>query len=226
MYITIKDMREEERPRERLIKYGVNSLSNVELLSIVLKSGVKGLSVKSLSSFILKECGGLEGLENISINKLLTIKGIGNAKASELISSIELGKRIYYIKNKVNTILDNSYKVNNYFKDLFVYLNQEKFYVVCLNQKKCLINYKCLFVGSLNSSVAHPREIFKEAINSSSAYIIIMHNHPSGDDNPSIQDIELTSIIKSASIVMGIPLIDHIIFGNNSFYSFSDHKLL
>ena len=221
--IKIKDIPINDRPRERLIKYGVNNLSNEELLSIILKSGCKEYSVKELSGLVLKELNGINGLKNISINKLSNIKGIGIVKSIELIAAIELGKRVYYEKEKSNIKLNNTIKIYEYFKDIFIGEKQENFYAIYLNTKSMLITYKLLFKGTINMSCVHPREVFKYAVLESAYSIIIMHNHPSNDTTPSVQDEEITYALMELGKTMGIPVVDHIIFGSDNYYSFYEH---
>ena len=223
----IKDIPVIERPRERLLKYGKEFLSNEELLSIILKTGTKNISVKELSQILLKEIENINNLKNITINKLINIKGIGKVKAIELLAVIELGKRIYE-KTSYEELL-NCTSVNNivnYFNYLFQDKKQEEFYVLYLNNKKQLIDKKRLFIGSINISIVHPREVFKEAYLLSASYIICIHNHPSNDVTPSKADIDITRKIKEIGIIHSIPLIDHIIIGNNNYYSFFDNDLI
>ncbi len=221
--LKIKDIPINERPRERLIKYGVNNLSNEELLAILLKTGCKEYNVKELSNILLKELGGIKGLRNISINSLNRIKGIGKVKSIELLSALELGKRVYYVEEKNNIKLNNTTKIFEYFKDLFINEDQENFYAIYLNTKSKLITYKLLFKGTINMSCVHPREIFKHAVLESAYSIIIMHNHPSNDTTPSPQDEEVTNSLMELGKTMGIPVVDHIIFGKDNYYSFYEH---
>ena len=221
--IMIKNIPESERPRERAIKYGVESLSNEELLSIILKTGTKNCSVKNLSSLILSNIKDIKDLKNITINFLTKINGIGKVKAIELLSSLELGKRVYYVQNKENIKLNNSKKIYEYFKDLFTYEKQENFYAIYLDSKSKLISYKLLFKGTLNTSCVHPREVFKYAVLESAASIIVMHNHPSGDSTPSKEDQDLTNKLFEIGSTMAIPVVDHIIFGNNEYFSFYEY---
>ncbi len=221
--IMIKEINKEERPRERLIKYGANKLSNEELLSIILKTGTKNYSVKTLASLVLKEIDNINSLKDITINKLTSIKGIGKVKAIELLASLELGKRVYYLKEKKDIILNNSTKVFDYFKDLLIYEKQENFIAVYLDSKSRLISYKKLFIGTLNTSCVHPREIFKYAFLESAYSIIVIHNHPSGEVDPSIPDIELTNSLFSIGKLIGIQVVDHIIIGRDKYYSFYEN---
>lgn len=218
--IRIKDLSPEEKPRERLLKYGVSSLSNEELISIIIKTGTKNYSVKVLSSLILKEFESIEKLRTVSVNKLMNIKGIGLVKSLELISALELGKRVYYNSNKINVLLNNSSLIYEHFKDLFYNEDQEVFYAIYLDSKSKLISYRMLFKGTINKSTIHPREVFKYAFIESAYSIIIMHNHPSGDATPSIEDDEVTNSMFQIGKVMLIPVVDHIIFGNKCYYSY------
>jgi len=217
----------EERPRERLKKFGVGSLSNEELLAIILRNGTKNTSVKELAQTILKDINDITNTKDLTINKLLQIKGIGEVKAITLIASMELGKRIY-INNatKEKTKINNVEVVCKLFKDYFCDLKQEHFLVVYLDTKHQLIDYKVLFIGTIDQSVIHPREIFKNAYLMSASFIICIHNHPSGVSNPSHEDILLTTKLLEISKLMLIPLLDHIIFGNNEYYSFLENNAL
>lgn len=216
----IKDMLESERPRERLLNDGVESLSNEELLSIIIKTGTKNISVKELSRNILKELNNINDLKDITINKLINIKGIGKVKAIEIIASIELGKRVYIQNNKEEVTLNNSSKIYEYFKNIFINEKQENFYAIYLNTKSKLISYKLLFKGTINTSCVHPREIFKYAFLESAYSVVVIHNHPSGDPTPSKMDDELTQVLFDIGKVMSLPILDHIIIGNNKYYSY------
>lgn len=221
--IMIKDLNTSERPRERLIKYGVSSLSNEELIAIILKTGTHNYSVKTLASLVLKELNNINSLKEITINKLTNIKGIGKVKAIELLASLELGKRVYYLSENNNVILNNSTKVFEYFKNILMHENQENFIAVYLDSKSRLISYKILFKGTLNTSCVHPREIFKYAYLESAYSIIVIHNHPSGEVDPSSADSILTDSLFQIGKLMGIPIVDHIIIGKTKYYSFYEN---
>ena len=221
----IKDVPVSERPREKLLKYGKENLSDSELLAIILKVGTFNLSAIDVSLNILKEIGSISNLKKLSYEKLTKIKGVGPAKAIEILSMIELAKRIYYEKDSSlkEQYINSSiiYEKNKY---LFDGSNQETFYCLYLNSKKELIERKLLFMGTLNRSVVHPREIFKEAYNLSASSIVCMHNHPSGDITPSREDIRLTEALMEIGNMNGIPIIDHVIFGKNAYYSFYEER--
>ena len=222
----IKELPIEERPRERLLKYGAECLSNAELIAIILKTGVVGSSVYDLANNVLKFAGDLSNLSDISVSELTKIKGIGSAKAVELVSAIELGKRVFFSGSKIHEKFSNSSDVYLKNKDLFYLKKQEYFYCLYLDSKKELIERKLLFMGTINKSIVHPREIFKEAYLLSASSIICMHNHPSGNPNPSTDDIVLTSSLLEIGKIQKIPIVDHIIFGSNSYYSFYENNNL
>ena len=221
----IKDMPNNERPRERLLKEGVNSLSNEELLSVILKTGTKNKSVKMLSMELLIKLEDISNLKNTSINALTSIKGLGLTKALELIAAVELGRRVFLKKDNVLTLkITNASDVFNYSKELFYDKTQEYFYTLYFNSKQELIDKKLLFMGTVNRSIVHPREIFKYAYILSASSIICLHNHPSGDINPSEEDITLTNALVEIGKIQGIPVLDHIIISNHNYYSFSEHN--
>ncbi len=226
MNYLIKDIKKEERPRERFIKYGVESLSNEELLSIILKTGTKDRSVKSLAMDLLNSIDNISELKNITVNKLLSIKGIGVVKAIEIISSIELGRRIYIDKKVMKKRLTNPRDIYLENKYLFLDKKQEYFYCLYLNNKNELIERRLLFMGTVNKSVVHPREVFKHAYLTSASSIICMHNHPSGDVIPSKDDIMFTKALVEVGRIQSIPVLDHIIAGNDNYYSFSDNGII
>ena len=216
-----KEIPEEEKPRERLLLYGSNFLSNEELLMIILKTGTKKISVKELANNLLISTKGINNLKNINYNNLIKIEGIGKVKAIELLAIIELSKRMNNQYQEQELIKCTSPKnIINYFHNLFIDKKQEEFYCIYLDNKKNYIAKKKLFIGSINNSIAHPREIFKEAYLLSASFIICIHNHPSGDPTPSKEDINITSNLYKISNLHAIYLIDHIIIGKNSYYSF------
>ncbi len=218
----IKEIPINERPRERLKEVGVENLSDKELLSIIIKTGTKEKNVSELALDILKEYS-LSDLKNISINNITKIKGIGEVKAIELIASIELGKRIY-LKDQTYKQLSTPKEIYNYTKYLFNSKKQEYFYALYFNNKQQLLSTKLLFIGTINQSITHPREVFKEAYLLSASSIICIHNHPSNDTIPSNADITFTKTLIEIGKIQNIPVLDHIIVGNNSYYSFFEHK--
>lgn len=221
----IKDLPVLERPRERLINYGPDNISNEDLLAIILKTGSKNKSVKELASEVLVTINSLDNLDNININTFKSINGLGMVKTIELMASIELGKRIFLKSNNSKKVFyDNPntiYQENLY---LFKGKKQEYFYCLYLDNKNNLIERKLLFMGTINRSIVHPREIFKEAYLTSASKIICMHNHPTGDIAPSVEDIRLTKSLIEIGKLQGIPLVDHLIIGDNNYYSFCSER--
>ena len=223
MSILIKDMDVSLRPRERLKKYGVSSLGDDELLAILLRCGTKSISVKDLSLDIIKRIGNLNNLENATLEELTSVKGVKEAKAITILAAIELGKRVLKKDNSGITI-NNNRMVYDLLKYDFINAYQESFIALFLDTKNKLIDKKELFKGTISSSTIHPREIFKLAVKHSAYSIIVAHNHPSGNSMPSQADIDLTNKLMESGKMIGIPVIDHIIIGNNNYYSFYDNK--
>ena len=214
-----------DRPRERMIKVGKENLSNEELLAIIIKTGTKGRSVKDIAIDVLKEIKNISNLENITINTFNKIKGLGQVKTIEIMAAIELGKRIFLAKEEIDKIkYDNPRTIYLYNKYLFKNKKQEYFYCLYLDNKNRLIERKLLFMGTINRSVVHPREIFKEAYLTSASSIICMHNHPSGDIKPSGEDIHFTKALINIGKIQGINIVDHIIISDNNYYSFYDNQ--
>ena len=227
MTLMIKEMSKSERPRERLLKYGVESLSNAEILSIILKTGTKNINVLEVSNNLINKIDGFLNLKNVNKEILIKEKGIGEVKAVELLAAIELGKRLFTKKDlEEKKKYLTSKEVFNDNKDLFIDVKQEYFYCIYLNSNKEVIERKMLFMGTVNRSLVHPREIFKEAYLLSASSIICIHNHPSGDPTPSFDDVVLTKNLIEIGNIQKIPVIDHIIFGEDRYYSFyEDNKL-
>lgn len=219
----IKDFPVCERPRERLKEVGVENLTDKELLSIIIKSGTKEKNVNELSLELLKRYELID-LKEISWNQLKHIKGIGEVKAMELVAAIELGKRVLLRENKKLEKLENAKSIWEGTKYLFIGLKQEYFYSLYFNNKQELIKKKLIFIGTINSATTHTREIFKEAYLVSATSIICLHNHPSNDTTPSKADIYFTSHLIRTGQIQGIPVVDHIIVGEESYYSFYEHK--
>lgn len=223
IHYTIKDFPLEERPREKVKQYGINNVTNKELLSIILKTGTKNINVEDLALSILRKYK-LHELKDVTINELTKIKGIGEVKAIELLAAIELGKRINYKTEEKKKKLNNPEVIFQEMRYLFIDKKQELFYCLYLNEKQELIERKLLFMGTVNKSITHPREVFKEAYRLSASSIICMHNHPSNDLRPSKSDIEITTSLVEIGKLQGIPVVDHIIVGDSSFYSFYEHN--
>jgi DNA repair protein RadC len=224
MTVKIKDLPLEERPYEKLINNGVSSLTNEELIAILIKTGTKKYSAKELSSIILSELNNISELKNINYNNLTKIEGIGIKKCCVLLAAIELGKRITnYNKSIINKKLNSSKLVFEYYRNILLDTKQEHFYCVYLDNSKKIIHEKLLFIGTINYSVVHPREVFKEAYYYSASAIICVHNHPSDNLSPSIEDIKLTKNLISIGNLLGIKVLDHLIIGKNNYYSFLEN---
>lgn len=225
MTAIMKLLPKQEMPRERLLKYGVENLSNVELLSLLLKTGTKEKPVQEVAMDILSSYQTISSLQSTTLTKLCDIKGVGMAKAMELLGAIELGKRIFLEQEEKKefkfTKPEHIYKQ---FKHLFYHKKQEYFYCLYFNNKQQLIERKLLFMGTINQSLVHPREIFKEAYLSSASSIVCIHNHPSGDITPSREDIRLTKSLKEIGKIQGIPIVDHLIFTDDGYYSFYENN--
>jgi len=221
--LTIKELAEEDRPREKLILRGVNALSDNELIAILLGSGHKEESVLEVASNLLKLANyNLNNLARLSIKELSTIKGIGNARAINVIAALELGRR-----QKLSEILEKKQiKTSNdaadYLKSVIGDLNHEEAMMLMLDNSNKIIAAKKIGQGGLTATVMDPRIIFKEALMSGATNIIIAHNHPSGNINPSSSDISITNKLKEASKFLDIGLLDHIIVTQTAYYSFAD----
>ncbi len=223
MNIKIKELPINERPRERLINKGVSSLSDEELLSIVLKTGTKDVSAKTLAAQILREIGNVQNLKNITFHELTKIKGIGSAKACLILAIQELHRRMNIKQDKiVNVRITSPEIVYDYYKNI-VSEYQEHFYCLYLDSNKKVLKEKLLFMGTVNKSMVHPRDIFKEAYMVNATAFICVHNHPNGDVRPSKDDDEVTDKLNQIGMLMGIKLVDHVIIGENKYYSFLEN---
>ncbi|EGK14770.1 DNA repair protein RadC [Desmospora sp. 8437] len=224
--LMIRDVPAEDRPRERLSREGPASLSNAELVAILLRTGTASESVLQLANRVLSRTEGLKGLAGSTLNELVQIKGIGPAKGIQLLAGIELGRRVFRALPAERTQIRSPGDAADYVMDEMRHLSQEHFLCLFLNTKNRVIDKKCIFVGSLNSSVVHPREVFREAIRRSSAGVICVHNHPSGDPTPSREDIHVTERLVEAGQIVGIELLDHIIIGDHRYYSMKEKGII
>ncbi|OZM57859.1 hypothetical protein CIB95_05745 [Lottiidibacillus patelloidae] len=220
--VMIRDFPLSERPREKLIFDGAEKLSNQELLAILLRTGTKEQSVMQLSIEILKHFEGLRYFKDATIEELMNIKGIGKAKAVLLCASIELGKRLANLKVSEKYVIRSPEDAAHYVMEELRTLTQEHFVCLYLNTKNQVLHRQTIFIGSLNASIVHPREVFKNAIRRSSASVICMHNHPSGDPTPSREDINVTKRLVEAGKVLGIEVLDHLIIGDKKFISLKE----
>ncbi len=220
--LLIRDVPMRERPRERMLQEGPRALSNQEILAILLRTGTKKESVLQLSQRVLATFDGLTLLKDAAIEELCKIKGIGEAKAVEISAAIELGRRIHSMQTDERYVIRSPEDVSNYVMEDMRFLQQEHFDCLYLNTKNQVMHRKTVFIGSLNASIVHPREVFKEAFRRSAASIICLHNHPSGDPTPSREDIDVTKRLNEAGKVLGVELLDHIIIGDRKFVSLKE----
>lgn len=222
MTLMIRDVPKEARPRERLLADGPESLSNQELLALLLRTGTKEESVLQLSQRLLHHFEGLRLLKDATVEEMTSIKGIGEAKAIQILAAIELGRRISRLSYDERYVIRSPEDGAKYVMDDMRFLSQEHFVAIYLNTKNQVIHRKTVFIGSLNASIVHPREVFKEAIKRSAASVICAHNHPSGDPTPSREDIEVTRRLAECGRIIGIELLDHLIIGDQKFISLKE----
>lgn len=214
----IKEMPEVDRPRERLIVHGAQHLATHELLAILLRTGSKEESVLDLAKRVLMVVDRLETLNEMTVHELMAIKGIGLAKAVEMLAAIELGSRIKESRT-TSKKLTSPAQVYQYVKDELMFKEQEYLIAIYLNVKSEVIMKKTIYIGTLNQTIIHPREIFKWAYKYSSFAILLCHNHPTGDPTPSLEDIDMTRKLMAVGETMGIKIIDHIVIGKHGYYS-------
>jgi len=223
---TIHDLPFSERPRERLLKLGSEVLSSQEILALILGRGIKGESVMVTAQKLLSKFGNLKNLASASLEELTQIKGIGPAKAAQIKATFELSKRLDDASGESSKITVKSPEdaikaIRNQLKGK----KKEHFLVLCLDTRNHLINTHKVSIGSLDCSIAHPREVFKEAISSCASSVIFMHNHPSGDPTPSEDDIKLNKRLVEAGEIIGIEVLDHIIVCDKDHLSMKAKKL-
>lgn len=221
-YTVLRDVPHEERPRERMMRYGAEALSHTELLAILLRTGSEKQSAVHLAGALLKQCGSLRNLMDMSMEEMTAIRGIGPAKATQLRAGIELGRRITRSRLGEVVTVRKPEDAAEYVMEELRYLKKEHFVCLFLNTKNHIIARETLSMGTLNASLVHPREVFRAAIQKSSASIICVHNHPSGDPTPSPEDISLTKRLAEAGHLMGIEVLDHLVIGDGRFVSLKE----
>jgi DNA repair protein RadC len=224
--LKIHDFPLEDRPRERLIHDGPESLANHELLAILLRTGSKKESVLQLANRLLNHFEGLRFLKEASVAELTSISGIGEAKAVQVLAALELGRRINRLAYEDRYVIKSPQDGANYVMEEMRFLSQEHFVCLYLNTKNQVLHKQTVFIGSLNASIVHPREVFKEALKRSAASIICIHNHPSGDPSPSREDIEVTKRLTECGKMLGIELLDHLIIGEQKYVSLKEKGYL
>lgn len=224
--LMLREVPTEERPRERMLQYGAGALSHAELLAIILRTGTVSESAVRLASRILSESGGLRSLVDMSKDQLTQIKGIGDAKALQILAGIELGRRIAKSTFSERITIRSPKDIANLMSEELRYLQKEHFVCLFLNTKNHVLAQETLSMGSLNASIVHPREVFRAAIKRSSASIVCVHNHPSGDPTPSPEDIQLTQRLVEAGTIIGIEVLDHVIIGDQRFISLKEEGFM
>lgn len=231
--LRLKDLAIGERPQERLEKLGSSALSDTELLAMLLRSGSKGRNVLAVAQQLMSEAGTLAALIRWSDRDFSRLKGIGHIKALQLVTVMEIARRVLSQGGAVEPVLNRPDLVLLHFQSQIASLSVEKFWVLCLNRKNRLIKQVEITSGTATSSLAHPREVFREAIRQGATAIICVHNHPSGDPGPSTADIQVTRQLRDASKTVDIELLDHVIVGRAAcdprgvgYYSFREAGMI
>lgn len=227
---TLHDLPKSERPRERLKKLGTESLSAQELLALILGRGIKGESVSMTAQKLLSHFGSLEGIMDASLEDLQSVKGVGLAKASQLKACFEIARRIFIKSGITEEIkqreMTSAKEIYNLVKSKISNYNKEHLVVLSFDIRNKFLGMDTVSVGILNANLTHPRETFDAAIRRHASHIIIAHNHPSGDTEPSEDDLEITKRLIEAGKILGIEVIDHIIVTKANFFSFKEKKLI
>lgn len=228
MTVMVRDLPKEERPREKLIQRGAASLSDTELLAILLRTGTSSVSVLHLAEEVLAKYQdkGLVSIMNISPQEIASVHGVGLAKAATIVAAVELGRRLSAKAAQKLEKIEGPEDVARYASPLLRFEQKEHFLVMLLDVRNRVLAMPTISIGSLTASVAHPREIFREAIRYSAANMILIHNHPSGDPTPSREDIQITKQMMKAGAIMGIPVLDHIIIAGDGFLSLKEADCL
>ena len=228
MTVMVRDLPEEERPREKLIRRGAASLSDTELLAILLRTGTSSVSVLHLAEEVLAKYQdkGIVSIMNISPQEIATVHGVGLAKAATIVAAVELGRRLSTKAAQKLEKIEGPEDVARYSSPILRFEQKEHFLVMLLDVRNRVLAMPTVSVGSLTASVAHPREIFREAIRYSAANMILIHNHPSGDPTPSREDVQLTKQMMKAGEIMGIPVLDHVIIAGDGFLSLKEANCL
>lgn len=225
-HLGIKDLPEDERPREKMLKFGAEKVTNGELLAIIIRTGVKSASAVKLAESILARATSLRELPNLTVEELMEVKGIGKAKGVQIKAALELGRRIATSFRQDSLSISSPRDVVGLIMEEMRFYQKEHFKAILLNTKNQVIASETIFIGSLNASIVHPREIFNLAIKKNSASIILAHNHPSGDPTPSQEDIEVTKRVVEVGNIIGIKVLDHLVIGEGKYYSFRESGLI
>ena len=223
-HLTVHDMPDEDRPRERLLNQGATSLSNAELLAILLRTGTKQENVLQLASRLLSEYDGLAGLARVDAEMLRDIKGLGSAKITQILAALELGKRLAKLQPEERPLIQDAADAAHLLMDMG-YLQQEQIRVILLDSARRVIAVPIVYVGTVNASLVRVSEIYREAIVRNSPAMILAHNHPSGEVSPSPEDVDLTRTMIAAGRLLDIQLIDHLIIGQGCWTSLREMGL-
>ena len=224
--LMIKELPADERPREKMKERGAQALGNSELLAILLRTGNFQESALRIAENLLDRQGGLAGFGNATLEEFEQVKGVGEAKAITVMAAIELGRRVTTLAPVERPIIRTPDDVAALLMPRFRYETKESFIAILLSTKNHVLKTAVISVGSLNASIVHPRELFREAINASAAAVILAHNHPSGDPAPSPEDVSLTRKLVDAGKLLDIPVLDHIVLGDGKYISFKEKGIL
>ncbi|HEX2947753.1 MAG TPA: DNA repair protein RadC [Clostridia bacterium] len=228
--LRMKDIPVNERPYEKLEKYGAETLSNAELLAIVIRTGSMEETSVTLAQRLLTyggNTGGIAFLHDMSVEELKRTKGIGRVKALQIKAVMELSKRVSAsLINNNRVTIKSPVEVSSLLMEEMRHLKKEVFKIILLNTKNHIIKYLNVSVGSLNSSIVHPREVFSEAVKAGCSGVLLVHNHPSGDPEPSREDIETTQRLVNAGNILGIKVLDHVVIGDGKYISFKEQGLM
>ncbi len=224
-HVRIREMPDHERPRERLRDYGAESLSDAELLAILLRTGVSGLNVVQLSQQLLLERGGWRGLQQASFQSLRDQHGMGEAKAAQLKAALEIGRRLAMLSFTERVQIRSPSDVAQLMQIELSHLDQEHLKAVCLDTRNRVVKIQTVYVGTLNSAGLRVGEVFKEAIKINSAAIILAHNHPSGDPSPSQDDLQVNRHLLQAGQLLDIDVLDHLIIGHGRYVSLRERGI-
>jgi DNA repair protein RadC len=223
---TVRDLPRQERPRERLQKFGPEALSAQELLALVIGRGIPKKSVMSIAQELLVRFGNVRAISHATIEELSQIKGIGLAKAAQIKACFELGKREELEPELKNFDIKDPESVVRAIRASIKDKAKEHFKLILLNPRNKIIGISTISIGTLNASLVHPREVFKDAIVHSAASVVLAHNHPSGDPDPSEDDIKITKKLVESGKILGIEVLDHIVIGKKRFKSFKEEGLI
>jgi len=220
----VGDLPRVDRPREKLIQKGSSALNDAELLAVIIGRGTRGIGVLEIAREILNSCGST-GLSSISLSDLETIRGVGIAKACQVLACVELGRRAFCADDGLSALVKQPEDAAALARELST-ARKEHFCTLYLDTRNRLIKKETISIGTLNASLVHPREVFQPAVECSAASVILIHNHPSGDAEPSREDLLLTKRLVAAGEIMGIEVLDHIIVARRSFVSLKERKLM